>query len=230
MASYAPARILRTGEGAGAEVDLRWEAGATRADGQEMTLHLSTGPLHVVLPFPGWHMAANAALAAACGLEAGLSPDDIAAGLAAAALPKGRLALLPRGTGWILDDSYNANPDSMAAAFRTLAALPGTGRRVALLGSMGELGSRAAELHEETGAAAARAGMELLFAMGPNAADLVRGATGAGMDAAAARTFADHREISAAYRAAARPDDIILVKGSRFQAMEKIMPLLGGEC
>jgi UDP-N-acetylmuramyl pentapeptide synthase len=172
------------------------------------------------LPVTGAHMARNAALAAALGTELGISAADIAASLAAVKLPNNRLSARKFRDGWLLDDTYNASPDSMSAAFRTLAELPGAGRRVALLGSMGELGARAARLHREAGAAAARDGVALLFALGPNARDLVAGAAGGDDNYQA---FPDHALLSAAYWARSRADDKILVKGSRGQRMELVV-------
>lgn len=176
------------------------------------------------IPVPGWHMVENAALAVATGWKLGLEARSIAEGLNGAVLPKGRLALKAHGEGWLLDDTYNANPDSMAAAFRTLMNLPGSGRGVALLGSMGELGSRAKELHRWVGADAAASGITCLHALGPNAADLVEGAREGGITETGC--WPDHESLAKGYLKNSRPDDRIVVKGSRSAAMEKVLPHL----
>ncbi|MDR1146565.1 MAG: UDP-N-acetylmuramoyl-tripeptide--D-alanyl-D-alanine ligase [Verrucomicrobiales bacterium] len=174
----------------------------------------------VALPLAGWHLARNASLAAALGAELGVAWPRIAASLAAVKLPGNRLSVRKFRRGWLLDDTYNASPDSMLAAFATLQNLPGAGFRVALLGSMGELGADSERLHREVGAAAARAGFEILLALGDHAQDLVAGADTESGGKVWAKHFADHQALSAAYARVARADDKILVKGSRSQRME----------
>ncbi|MDX6767690.1 MAG: UDP-N-acetylmuramoyl-tripeptide--D-alanyl-D-alanine ligase [Candidatus Methylacidiphilales bacterium] len=173
---------------------------------------------------PGSHMAHNAALAVAVAVRLGIAPELIRACLEEACLPKGRMALRKRRSGWIMDDSYNANPDSMAAAFATLMALPGKGRGVALLGSMGELGIRTGELHHWVGAAAADAGIRCLHAIGHGADDLVEGAKSRGMENVS--VWNDHESLVRGYLETARDDDRVVVKGSRSAEMEKILPNL----
>lgn len=209
--------------GTGAENTVRVEVNHLDASGTRFTILTSALRETFHIPAPGPHMAENAALAIALGLHIGLTPEAIREGLAAASLPKGRLALEPYRQGWLLDDSYNASPDSMAAAFRTLMALPGSGRGVALLGSMGELGARAEELHRWVGQECARAGFSRLLALGPGAPWLVEGARSGGLSADA---FNNHEELAAAYLAESRPDDRILIKGSRSQTMERVTTLL----
>ncbi|MFQ3669888.1 MAG: UDP-N-acetylmuramoyl-tripeptide--D-alanyl-D-alanine ligase [Verrucomicrobiia bacterium] len=171
------------------------------------------------LPVPGLHMVQNAGLAIALGLKAGLSLPQIRVGLAAAQLPKNRVALHRLHQGWLLDDAYNANPDSMNAAFRTLALLAPDLRRVALLGAMGELGAWSDRLHHWTGERAADAGFTLLYAVGPAAQPLVQAAAARGLDA---RWFPSKADLLDAYRKVATPADAILIKGSRSQGMEEI--------
>ncbi|MDR0534319.1 MAG: UDP-N-acetylmuramoyl-tripeptide--D-alanyl-D-alanine ligase [Verrucomicrobiales bacterium] len=175
------------------------------------------------LPLAGWHMAKNASLAAALGAELGFPPEQIASALAAVHLPGKRLAVKKFRKGYLLDDTYNASPDSMLAAFQTLVKFPGKGRNVALLGSMGELGRHAAQLHREIGAAAVREGFGLLLAYGPNAADIIEGANGEGLDKTQSGIFTDHAALTASYWQQARADDRILVKGSRSQKMECVV-------
>jgi hypothetical protein len=136
-------------------------------------------------------------------------------------LPSGRVRLEKHGQGWLLDDSYNANPDSLAAAVATLESLPGKGREVALLGAMAELGSFSRMLHEESGSMIARSGAALCFAVGADSQFLVEAAKKA-RQGDWARWFANREELLAAYRREAKPDDRILVKGSRSQQMDLV--------
>src|SRR5436309_11772971 len=102
-------------------------------------------------PGPGRHMVQNALLAVAAGRVFGLSLEDCAAGLTAAPLAKARLQIKEIGGVEFIDDSYNANPDSMKAALRTLVELPADGKRIAVLGEMKELGSQSDQSHREVG-------------------------------------------------------------------------------
>jgi len=188
-----------------------------------------TGPsqeMQIRIPLPGWHMAQNAALAAVFGLEIGLSIAEVKRGLESMSLMKNRLSVRKFRSGFLIDDTYNANPDSMKAGFETLRSLPGTGRNVALLGSMGELGSRSTELHQWTGKAAADEGTGLLLACGPMAEELVRGACAGGLTRENTGVFADHESLAESYWSRSRVDDRILVKGSRSQVMERVVEIL----
>jgi len=209
--------------GSGPDNDVRVELSGIDASGTRFRLSAGALREEFFVPVPGAHMAENAAFALAIGLDLGLDASALREGLAGASLPKGRLAVKPRAAGWLLDDTYNANPDSMAAAFRTLMALPGGGRGVALLGSMGELGARAEELHRWVGEEAARCGITWVLALGPGAPWLVEGARKGG---ARADVYSSHEELAAACRAGAQPDDRILAKGSRSQSMERVTALL----
>jgi UDP-N-acetylmuramoyl-tripeptide--D-alanyl-D-alanine ligase len=169
------------------------------------------------------HMASNAALAAALGWELGVPGDEIAEALADVAFPPGRCQIHAWRGGWLVDDTYNANPDSMLAGAEMLAKLPGEGRLVALLGAMGELGRHREELHRLVGRSMAGAGVGLLFALGDDSRWTVEAARAGGMSEAAARWFAGHEELAGAYLESARDGDRILVKGSRSQQMEKVV-------
>lgn len=174
----------------------------------------------VSLTVPGEHMAINALLAIAAGLACGLSLAECAAGLTGAALTHGRLESRSAGGRHFLDDSYNANPDSMIAALETLARLPATGRRVAVLGRMGELGAAAEAGHRRVGEAAARLGVNLLIGVGAEGVTLAEAARDAGMSDASSVVSIEQAAALLARRT--EPGDLILVKGSRSAGMERV--------
>lgn len=181
---------------------------------------------------PGWHMAQNAALAIAFGHALGMSLAEMRDGLAGAILPKGRVAILKHGEGWILDDAYNANPDSMVAALKTVGLLPGEGAKVALLGAMGELGNWSEILHQYTGRAVVENHFQFCFCTGAASHALVDAAVLAGMSPEQARWFETREELFENYLAVAQPSDRIVVKGSRSQQMELVVDWLkkGAAC
>jgi UDP-N-acetylmuramoyl-tripeptide--D-alanyl-D-alanine ligase len=120
----------------------------------------------------------------------------------------------------VIDDTYNANPDSLAAAIAVLTALPG--RRWLVLGDLGELGPASLDLHREVGAAARAAGVERLACVGPQSA------AAAAAFGPAARHFADQAGLIAELRAVLGPADLVLVKGSRSARMELVVNALCG--
>jgi UDP-N-acetylmuramoyl-tripeptide--D-alanyl-D-alanine ligase len=173
--------------------------------------------LPVEIRLRGRHQVGNAALAAVIALLAGFAPDGVARGLASVEPEpgRGRLHAL-KGGGWLLDESYNASPDSIQACASALVELEG-GEAVAVLGSMRELGAEAPALHRATGAALKTLGLSGLWAFGEFAADY---AEGFGPGAKAFPGFEPLRDDAgglAAIPAGAR----ILVKGSRFWKSER---------
>ena len=213
------ARVVRVGRKE--KVDYRLASIATDGANTRFSLEGPQGRAEVSLPLPGPHMAMNAAMAMAAGIELGVEPKAAADALQKVQLPSGRVRLEKRGQGWLLDDSYNANPDSLAAAVATLESLPGKGRAVALLGAMAELGSFSPMLHEDSGATVARSQTGLCFAVGVDSKFLIEAARKV-RKGEWARWFANRDELLAAYRAEAKPDDRILVKGSRSQQMDLV--------
>jgi len=192
-----------------------------RADGvgTSFTLDFSGEQVEARLPILGEHMVANAALAACMGWRHGISPSDIAEALSHAVLTGGRLEpKIIQGIRFI-DDSYNANPDSMIAGLRTLATLVGKGRRIAVLGRMGELGSIAEAEHKRVGKFAADLGIDALFTLGGHEAEWISSAT----TGLSVRHFPDHAACAAHLRELLREGDFVLLKGSRSAAMEKVI-------
>ena len=172
------------------------------------------------LPVTGDHMVRNALLAVASGLELGLSLRECASGLAATKLSARRLACLDVRGVTVLDDSYNANPDSMEAALHALRGLPGVGRRFAVLGRMGELGSYAEEGYRRVGRAAAST-MSVLIAVGPETGPMVEEARQAG--GLEVHVVGDTGAAAKLLRELARPGDAVVLKGSRSARMERVL-------
>ena len=214
---------VRFGLEASAEVTARDIV--AEAEGSRFVLVAPQGEVAVQLHLPGRHNVRNALAAAALALACGVPLADIAAGLGDAQPVAGRQLARRLGNGAVLiDDSYNANPGSLAAAIDTLAAMPGEGWLV--LGDMRELGPEAAALHAEAGRRAKSAGLARLYALGGLSAAAVS-AFGDG-----ARLFDSHDALALALRAdldlAAAGGKAIhcLVKGSRGSAMDRIVDAL----
>jgi UDP-N-acetylmuramoyl-tripeptide--D-alanyl-D-alanine ligase len=169
----------------------------------------------------------NALAAAAAALAAGASLDDVGAGLEDYRPPSGRLepVALPRNV-ILLNDTYNANPQSMDVALRSLAELKGTSRGLAVLGDMGELGTTARDAHRDAGRLAAGLGIDFVFALGQHACDVVAGAIEGGMARERAIEGRDHDDLAARVRAVLRGSDWVLVKGSRSMKMERLVHAL----
>lgn len=190
------------------------------------TIQTPSAEKQVILNLPAIHMVRNAALALAVGVEMGVSLDAACECLNQIELPHGRCEVMRKGSGWLVDDTYNANPDSMVAGFEAIRELSGSGRSVALLGAMGELGKFSEELHQWVGRAAVEKGINILFAFGKDGRFIVEGALKAGLSEENCRWFETHEALAEAYRAIARNDDKVLIKGSRSQQMEKVLPYL----
>ena len=173
------------------------------------------------LPVPGVHMVRNAVLAVGAGRTFGLSLEECAAGLRKLQLTKGRLEQkLIRGVH-ILDDTYNANPDSMAAALQTLSQMPAAGRRIAVLGKMGELGAESTRGHQSVGEVAAKIGVDCVIGVGEEAALTADAAWRGGVEKVL--KVASNEEAVKSLRDFTRPGDVVLVKGSRSAHMERIV-------
>ncbi len=224
MASRTRARVLTTGTAADADVR------ATRVSLDEsararFTL-VAAGEEHpVALQVVGQHQVANALSAAGAALAAGLPPAAIADALSSAASrSRWRMEVERRADGvTVVNDAYNANPESMRAALAALAGLAGE-RRIAVLGGMAELGPDAAAEHERLGRDAASAGVDLLVAVGPDAVGIAEGASAAGLSAGSPGGESVHVPDRAAARellsGLLRPGDVVLVKASRSYGLE----------
>ncbi|MGY1490199.1 UDP-N-acetylmuramoyl-tripeptide--D-alanyl-D-alanine ligase [Methylobacillus pratensis] len=192
---------------------------ALHSEGSDLQLSTPAGERALRLPVPGLHNIRNALAATAVALSMGVPLDAVAEGLAGFAGVKGRLQRKPGRHGALLiDDTYNANPASMHAAIDVLASQPG--KRLLVVGDMGELGENEAALHAELGAYAKAAGVDALHALGSLSAKAVQ-AYGSG---------ASHHETVESLTASLLPeldaDTTVLVKGSRFMRMERVVDLL----
>ena len=190
-----------------------WDDGAWRVQ-----IATPQGALACALHIAGRHNVTNALAATACALAAGVPLDAIARGLSAFTPVKGRSRAFSVASGaravTVVDDSYNANPDSMRAAIDVLAELPAP--RLLVLGDMGEVGDQGPEFHAEAGAHAQVRGIEQLYALGAQSAHAVAAFGGA-------RHFNDMASLQAAVREALPAVGSVLVKGSRFMKMEQVV-------
>jgi len=187
------------------------------------TLHVGENKVRVQLPLPGRHQVYNALAAAAAAHAVGCSLEQIAAGLGCVKMAAGRLEVrsLPQGAT-VLDDSYNANPQSMQAALNVLGDWPCQGVKIAVLGDMLELGDVSQACHEELGRLAAQRADQVLC-YGDWAAAVLNGVVAQGGQGVICTS---HDEIVAWMERQIREDDCILVKGSRGMRMEKVVHAL----
>jgi UDP-N-acetylmuramoyl-tripeptide--D-alanyl-D-alanine ligase len=188
----------------------------------EIIVKMPRGEARATLKAPGLHNVRNALAAAAAATALDVAPQAVASGLARFSGVKGRLQKKAGFNGsTLIDDTYNANPESMRAAIAVLAQAPG--KRLLVLGDMGELGPEAPRLHADIGAAARAAGIERLFSLGELSAHTAR-AFGAG-----ARHFPRIEEMLAEIEIALEPEVTMLVKGSRFMQMERVIKAFAPE-
>lgn len=172
----------------------------------------------------GQHQVTNALFAIAIGAELGLDRVEIQDGLVACQPPKMRLNFWEANGVRVLDDCYNANADSTIAALETLCGLPLQGRRVAVLGDMGELGAHTESAHAEVGRRAAELKINQLFAVGKMAAVTAQAAREAGL--ARVFEFADVEGAVKAVKNFLKPGDVVLLKASRSARLERIAETL----
>ncbi|MFI5914989.1 UDP-N-acetylmuramoyl-tripeptide--D-alanyl-D-alanine ligase [Dactylosporangium sp. NPDC051541] len=219
MAARTTAQVRLAGEAADAEV---------RATGVEplergrygFTLHIAGAPDQAVsLAMAGRHAVSNALLAAAVASFAGLEPTEIAAGLGdLEGLSDRRMDVFDRADDvTVIDDSYNANPASMAAALHALVAVAGGRRKIAVLGFMAELGAYERAGHEEVGRLAAELGIDRLVAVSEQAAPILDGAAAVASWGGDSVLVTDQEAAVALLRAELRPRDVVLCKGSRYR-------------
>ena len=194
------------------------------------TLRTPSGEGRVGLRAPGAHMVPNALAAAALGDAMGIPFDAIARALGRAALSAGRMEVLAAPMGVrVVNDAYNANPTSMAAALRAARAMAGAGRCVAVLGGMAELGPIGPAEHERVGELVVRLGVDDLVAVGSAAAVIAASAEREGMEPERIVRASGADEALDAVRSLLRPGDVVLVKASRVEGLDRLARALASE-
>ena len=225
MASRTGARVLLYGRAGHADVraeDVELAGGRAR-----FVLTAGGVPAPVSLCFLGEHQVSNALGAAAVAYGLGMAVPDIAAALSAARpLAAGRLEVTERPDGiTVVNDAFNANPDSVAAALRTLSAMAGGRRTVAVLGEMAELGELTRPAHEQAGQLAADLSIDILMAVGgANAAALADAASDGGRLRAV--VVPDTDAALSVLRDLLRPGDVVLAKASHAMHLEELAATL----
>ena len=184
------------------------------------------GSMNIELALGGRHNVQNALCAAAAALAAGATLTQIAAGLAEMRAVAGRLQFRRTAQGsWLIDDSYNANPSSTAAAIDVLAQLPG--RKWMVLGDMAELGDHAEGSHRDIGVLARERGIERLYTHGSLAALAAASFCGGAAAGQHSEAFTDHDSLLAVLQDQLNPEVRLLVKGSRVNRLERVVAALG---
>lgn len=230
MADRTSARVVLFGRGPDADVraaDVRLdEAGRAR-----FTLVAPDGSAPVALRVYGAHYVSNALAAAAVAHEFGLSVDAVAAELSATTIAsRWRMEVVRRPDGvTVVNDAYNANPESMSAALESLAWMGGGRRTWAVLGQMTELGEVSREAHENIGRLAARLGVARLVVVGDGAASILDGAEREADWQGTPLRVPDTDAAVELLRGGVRPGDVVLVKASRAVALERVATTVAGE-
>lgn len=218
---FAPLWLGLAGERNAITFGLKNKAGVTatyqlQASASEIEMTTPQGAVSVHLPTPGLHNVMNALAATAAALAMGVSLSAVATGLENYAGVKGRLQHKAGLNGAsVIDDTYNANPMSMKVAVDVLMAMPG--EKLLVLGDMGELGDSAAQMHAEIGRYAKACGVNALFTLG-EMSEAMADAFGAG-----AKHYSTPEALTADLAARMKIGTHVLVKGSRFMAMERVV-------
>jgi UDP-N-acetylmuramoyl-tripeptide--D-alanyl-D-alanine ligase len=228
MASRTKARVLLFGEAA--DADVRAENVRLTENGQpSFSLRTPSGCSDVTLRLYGEHHVSNALAAAAVAHDLGMSVEEIALALSeAGTLSRWRMEVTERPDGvTVVNDAYNANPESMRAALRALAAM-GRGRRTwAVLGHMAELGDEALAEHDAVGRLAVRLNVSKLVAVGGREASWLQlGAYNEGSWGEESVHVSDAQAAVDLLRSELRPGDVVLVKASRSVGLESVAQAL----
>ncbi len=189
--------------------------------GTSCTIHLPEGSFSCVVPIPGIHMVSNALAGSAVGSKLGLTTEEIKRGIESLPSIPGRNHIIQTDRLILLDDCYNANPVSMKASLDVLNM--GIGRKVAVLGDMGELGPDYAALHRSVGEYAAEIGIDLVCAIGPMSKEI---AEGAASDGAKALWFETKADFLAHTKDILKDGDNVLIKASHGMEFPEIVEAL----
>ncbi len=225
LVQYRGSRRFRTlFFGTGEENDFRAEQIRTEQGRLCFTARMPGGSVEVSLGVPGRHNVLNALAALAAADVCGVDPEAAAAKLAEFSGFARRLQKLERDGYTYLDDTYNASPDSMRAAIRVLAETGTSGRRIAVLADMRELGAKAPEYHREVGEYAADRHLDAVFAVGDLSQYIAQGFEE--KSGRKAVLCGSNEEAAAAVRAFRRPGDVILLKGSNSMHLNEVLAAL----
>lgn len=200
------------------------DAHANTAGAWGFTLNYLQQKVDVQLQLIGQHNIANATAAAAAWVALGLPLKEVKAGLETSEAVKGRMKPIRLNSGWLIDDSYNANPQAVEAAIDYLSDRPG--KRILVLGDMAEMGEAAAELHANLGRYAAKAGIDAFYAVGPLMRHAVQAAHAEGL---LAQHFDQQSELITALKERLSDSFTLLVKGSRSAKMDRVVDALQQE-
>jgi len=194
-----------------------WADKVSQGENLTFTAHCGNVEIPITLALEGEHFVSDALAAVAVGLKLNVAPEKISEALSSFRNMAGRQEIFQAGEFTIIKDCYNAGPESMAAALNVLSNRKG--RKIAVLGDMLELGDSAHPEHYKLGRIAAQKA-DVLFAYGPHAKVVADGAITGGMDKEIVTAFDDHEALAMALKAAAKPGDVLLFKGSRGMHME----------
>ncbi|MBN1846477.1 MAG: UDP-N-acetylmuramoyl-tripeptide--D-alanyl-D-alanine ligase [Sedimentisphaerales bacterium] len=187
---------------------------------------LTNDRCRVEIPLSGLHNVKNALAALAATRRLGITSEQFAAAMRDFPGIAGRMECQSINGITIIDDSYNANPSSMAAALLELTGYQQAGRRILVAGDMCELGPTAEYYHRELGRAVALSNVDVLFAVGPQAAWTAQAALECGMGRGDIQRSINSRRLARLIKSSIRDDDVILVKGSRSMQMERVVQAL----
>ena len=213
-------------DGTAQKADLQYEVTADAIEnkglrGLNANLHFPEEVCQIHEPIPGVHNVYNACAAACVGRIMGLTNEEICEGIAHAKTIAGRTNLITLGDVLVIDDCYNANPVSMKASLDVLAQAEG--RKIAVLGDMGELGENEREMHYDVGKYAANTGVDILFCCGTLSEELAKGAQ---RGHTKVMYFAEREKLTQTLLNFVEAGDTVLVKASHFMAFPKIVKAL----
>ncbi|MEO8423018.1 MAG: UDP-N-acetylmuramoyl-tripeptide--D-alanyl-D-alanine ligase [Actinomycetota bacterium] len=214
--------------GLAADADVRAEDVSLSTDGRaSFTLVCESERVSVTLAVPGEHMVSNALAAAATGVTLGVPLAACTDALSNAAVSQWRMETFTTPAGVrVVNDAYNANPESMAAALRAARWMAGEGHLIAVLGTMAELGPIAAREHDRIGELAARIRVDRLIAVGASARSIADAGLREGVEPDNVACYDDPEEALDDVRKSARPGDLVLFKGSRVAGLERLAEAL----
>jgi UDP-N-acetylmuramoyl-tripeptide--D-alanyl-D-alanine ligase len=225
-AARCAGRVVTFGVSAGA--DLRAEGITLAPDGRASFSIVCGGDrVPVTIAVPGEHMVSNALAATAAAITLGVPLAACADALATAAVSPWRMETFTTPGGVrVVNDAYNANPESMAAALRAARWMARDGHLIAVLGTMAELGPIADEAHERIGELAARIRIDRLITVGPSARPIAEASIREGVEPENVAAYDDPDQVLEDVRRSARPGDVVLFKGSRVAGLERLAEAL----